>query len=273
MNVNSFAILRNKQLQPMGFFYIDDSVHDKPGFVLGACIYFPDDLTSEINQAIADNGFDPNNYEFKSSANFTKEPKHANVREAFKGILLKCKLGIVIIPREKRELLGVECIKAIQFFVGKNIDPEEEVNLFFDQGLFQSQEYASKHIESSQLKNCNFNIEQDSKIIKGIQLADLAAHTASIYFKETLGLITKKVKAGPNSGYDEDLEMELGFEMWTALRYSFFHEGTKQWSDDPIEVATLQVEPYGLYISEYCDEVLTQKAREAFAEVYLGCIH
>ncbi|WEK36924.1 MAG: DUF3800 domain-containing protein [Candidatus Pseudobacter hemicellulosilyticus] len=257
----------------MGFFYVDDSVHDKAGFVLGACLYSQNDLVAEIDTAIAENGFDPKSYEFKSSANFAKQPKQANVRESLKGMLLNCKLGIVIVPREKRKKLGIECIKAVQIFINKNLDPQENIELYFDQGLFQSRKVASDQIDSLGFKNCKFNIEQDSKIIKGIQLADLAAHTASIYFKESLGFINKKVKAGPNSGYDEDLEIELGFEMWANLRYVFFNQGAKEFIDDPINDATLKVEPYGLYISEYCREVLAQKARETFAEVYLGCIH
>jgi hypothetical protein len=257
----------------MGYFYIDDSVHDKAGFVLGACIYSPNDLKDEIDRVITKNGFDPQTYEFKSSANFSKQPDNAKVREAFKGILLNCKLGIVIIPREKRELLGVECIKALHAFIDKNLDPQENIELFFDQGLFQSKKEANDQVDLLGLKNCHFNIEQDSKVVKGIQLADLAAHTASICLKNQMGLINKKVKAGPNSGYDEDLEIELGFEMWANLRYTFFNEGEKEAQDDPIKDATLKVEPYGLYVSQYCNQELSSKAKEAFAEVYLGCIH
>ena len=61
--------------------------------------------------------------------------------------------------------------------------------------------------------------------------------------------------------------------MWANIRYNFFNKGTTNFSEDPIEIATVQVEPYGLYVSPYCDAQLAQKAREAFSNVYLGCIH
>ena len=121
--------------------------------------------------------------------------------------------------------------------------------------------------------DCKFHLEQNSLQIKGIQLADLAAHLASIQLKDALGLVTKMVKAGENSGYDPDMDVELGFEMWATLRYTFFNKGSTIYTDDPIVDATVKVEPYGLFISDYCDSNLTKTARTKFGDVYLGCIH
>lgn len=67
--------------------------------------------------------------------------------------------------------------------------------------------------------------------------------------------------------------MELGFEMWATLRYTFFNEGSKPYTDDPIADATLKVEPYGLYISDLCDKKLSEIVRAKFGDMYLGCIH
>ena len=258
----------------MGQFYIDDSVHDEAGFVIGACVYTNIDINEKIIDIIKNCGFDPDIFEYKSSANYSKEPEKAKVREQLKGLLAdSCKLGIVIIPRTNREQLGFECIKAVKQFMDSNKVVKKPINIYFDQGLFTSKEKAEQLITSLQFTDCTFNLEQNSISIKGIQLADLAAHISSIQLKDAMGLVTKTVKAGDNSGYDPDLDIELGFEMWAIIRYTFFNEGSKLYTDDPIADATLKVEPYGLYISDLCDQNLSDIARTKFGDIYLGCIH
>ena len=117
------------------------------------------------------------------------------------------------------------------------------------------------------------HLEQDSKYTRGLQLADLAAHMLAIQLKDGFGLITKKIKAGENSGYDPDMEVTLAFEMWASTRHIFFTGEAPEISDDVIAMATLPVEPHGLFVSEYCDEKLARIARKKFANMYLGCIH
>ena len=248
-----------------GYFYIDESIHDKAGFIIAACVYSKTDLNEDIAKIIQDCGFDSKDFEFKSRTNYTKEPSQVKVRESLKSLLsAKCKIGIVIIPRDKRNELGNECIKGIKQFVSSN-KINLPVSIYFDEGI------------KGNLDNTNSEIElffnQDSKLMRGIQLADLAAHISSIQLKDVMGLISKKVKAGENSGYDPDMEIELGFEMWATLRYSYFNKGTTEYSEDSIELATIDVEPYGLYISEFCNDELARMSRDRFATMYLGCIH
>ena len=256
----------------MGYFYIDDSVHDSAGFILGACIYSETDLTPSVDEIILAHGFDPSTFEFKSRINFSKESEKAKLREELKGLVQSsCRLGIVVIPRNEREKLGTECIKAVKLFTDFN-SIKKPIQIYLDQGLFPSTKEGQQLVNSCQFNEIKFHFEQDSKIIKGIQIADLCAHIASIQFKGELGLVNKKVKVGENFGYDPDMEMELHFEMWATLRYIFFNEGSAQWTGDVIESSTLFVEPYGLYVSSLCSDELKKKIRETFATVYLGCI-
>lgn len=257
----------------MGQFYIDESIHDEGGFIIGACIYTNIDVNEKIIDIIKHNGFDPNNFEFKSNANYSKEPTKAKVRESLKNLLGEsCKLGIVVIPRKNRDKLGFECIKALKQFISFNKSIKNPLSIYFDQGIFPSKEKAITFISTLKLADCNFYLGEDSKIIKGIQLADLAAHITSIQLKETLGLITKKVPFIPYPNDDFETEIELGFEMFLTLRYSFFNRGYTTYTDNPIKDATVAVEPYGLYISDLCDQNLANLARATFSEVYLGSI-
>lgn len=258
----------------MGQFYIDDSVHDEAGFIIGACVYTNIDIGEKIIDIIKSNGFEPDSFEYKSSANYSKEPEKAKVREHLKRLLSdSCKLGIVVIPRTSREQLGFECIKAVKQFIDSNEKIKRPVSIYIDQGMFTSKDKAEQFISSIGFTDCKFYLEQNSINIKGIQLADLAAHISSIQLKDALGLVTKMVKAADNSGYDPDLDIELGFEMWATIRYTFFNEVSKLYTEDPIADATLKVEPYGLYISDLCDKNLTDIARRKFGDIYLGCIH
>ena len=258
----------------MGYFYIDESVHDEAGFIIAACVYSDKDLNDSIMDIITFHGFNPNDFEYKSSTNYSKEPEKAKVRGKLKEIMVNyCKLGIVVVPRTSRKLLGYECIKAIMQFLNFNRTIKSPLIIYFDQGMFTSIKETSAFIESLNFTDCVFHLEQDSRKIRGIQLADLSAHITSIQLKETLGFVTKKIKAGENSGYDPDLEIELGFEMFATLRYSLFNEGSKDYQDVPVGDNTFKVEPYGLYVSTLCDNILAEKVRQTFSYVYLGCIH
>lgn len=258
----------------MGQFYIDDSVHDEAGFIIGACVYSNIDVNQKIVEKIKSCGLDPDKFEYKSNANYSKKPESAKIREQLKELLFDtCRLGIVIIPRANRDQLGFECIKAVKQFIDCNEKIQRPISIYMDQGMFKSKDKAAQLIASIDFLNCEFYLEQNSLHTRGIQLADLAAHISSIQLKDAFGLVTKTVKAGDNSGYDPDLDIELGFEMWATIRYTFFNEGSKLYTGDPIADSTLRVEPYGLYISDLCGKKLANIARSKFSEVYLGCIH
>jgi hypothetical protein len=259
----------------MGKFYIDDSVHFEANFIIGACVYSEEDnLNQIIEEVVRNNGFDPATFEYKSSANYSKEPGKAKIRESLKVVLREtCKLGIVVIPANYRDQLGKECIKAVVQFLKVNELLNQPNEVYVDQGMFTNKKNAEDYALSYGLPDCTFHLEQDSKIIRGIQLADLAAHVCSIQMKDAMGLVKKMVKCGPDSGYEIDSEMELGFEMFATVRYVFFNKGTTEVSEDIIKMATVQVEPYGLYISDLCNEDLKQLVIDHFGEVYLGCIH
>lgn len=177
----------------MGYFYIDDSVHDEAGFIIGACVYTDIDVNEKIIDIIKSRGFDPDKFEYKSNTNYSKEPEKAKVRELFKVLLVdSCSLGIVVIPRTKREQLGFECIKAIGQFIDSNNQIKKPTTVYLDQGMFTSKNTAEQFITSTNMSDCTFYIEQNSLDIKGIQLADLAAHISSIQLKDALGLVKKR---------------------------------------------------------------------------------
>ncbi|MDR9364980.1 MAG: hypothetical protein RI575_06560 [Balneolaceae bacterium] len=153
-----------------------------------------------------------------------------------------------------------------------NLDAEIEA-VYFDEGIFKNIDHAHQLTKDLKIsKYCQYYFEQDSVKVKGIQLADLVAHTCATMLLEALGLIDKKVKAGKNSGYDPDLEINIGFELWAKLRYQFFNGGLQEKIESNDDLIT-NVEDYGLYISENCKSNLRKTTISRFGEMYLGCIH
>ncbi len=233
-------------------------------------------LDNEISEFISSCGLDPEKDEFKSRFRMDQNPEQKELREYLKRLISEIKISLVISPPNENEF-KIATSKAIIMFIEKN---QEEIKLplkiFLDQGIYKNEndEDYKTTISSLDSNLIDHKIEQDSKKIKGIQLADLVAHTCSIIMKESLGLINKTVKAGNNSGYDPDTDINLGFEMWTGIRYNFFaippsHPDECESQLDCVAV----VGKKGLFISENSSEKVKIEAQERFGEMYLGCIH
>jgi hypothetical protein len=256
--------------------YFDESKFMKANFVIGAFVFCREDPATFISQTLKDCGYDKSDDEFKSGHFYKDNPRMGLVREKLKTYLYKnnAHFGIVILPHSNIEYLGRESLKALkQFLMANNMS---ELNrIYFDQGIFISIPKALEEIKLMGLENNEFYLEQDSKVIKGIQLADLCSHCLTTMLREALGDLNKMVKNPEGSGYDPERSIKIGFDIWCSIRYSFLANRTKTYIEGADQVInfTFDTEPFGLFISEYCSEELAEKTRETFGTVYLGCIH
>ncbi|QSE96508.1 DUF3800 domain-containing protein [Fulvivirga lutea] len=250
----------------MAYIYYDESKHDQAGFYLGAFVYSKYDLNKEISNILKETGLDPNEIEFKSRL-ANSNPELKIVREKLRRLFSKVKVFIVVsnnIPKEFAEATELGLKQLLEY---NKEEIEDNVEIFLDEGIFRK-EHRFEGVKQT------INIEQDSMKIKGIQLADLVASVSSTMLKEQLGLINKKVKAGPKSGYDPEMEIEIGFELWAGLRFRFFGyppPNPDKWESQLDFVSV--VGKKGLFISDNCDPKIKQAAYDRFGEMYLGCIH
>ncbi|MCF6358179.1 MAG: DUF3800 domain-containing protein [Draconibacterium sp.] len=253
--------------------YIDDSVHDRGNFIISGIIVTNKNIEDRISESLKNNGFDPEKYEFKSGLNYRKYPKMLGVRNDLKNIIASvCKIGLVVLPTSERKNIGIETFKGLKQIIDSN-DFKEKIEIFIDENYFKNVNTGEKYAKEIGLENCELNLEVDSKKVKGIQLADLVAHTCSTMLLEQLKIIDKKVKVGENSGYEPDMDVELGFELWAEIRYNLFGEIDMERFENGDGFPMKITEPYGFYVSEYCDETLKKNAKERFGEIYMGCIH
>jgi hypothetical protein len=259
----------------MGNFYFDETIQGKAGFIIGAFVFSDSDLSPIVFSALEKSGLTPGVDEFKSGAYMASNPQQAWLRDHLSALLTRVRVGVVVIPADDRSKLGAEALRGLEKILKANSLEKQHHKVFFDEDISISSA-TQDPFRNGVGACCELFLSQDSKTVGGIQLADLVAHSLGVMLLEQLGLISKKVRAGENSGYDPDLEIELGFELWASLRYSFFKESQPKPGripDDPVGEMMFDVENYGLHISSSCPKELQKAALQRFGECYLGCIH
>ncbi len=259
----------------VGYFYFDETIQERGGFIIGAFVYSPNNVTPEVYSVIAQVGLHPGVDEFKSGTRIDRNPKQVELRSRLMEILSNTRVGVVVAPITERGLLGHHALLGLRKILSAKYLAGKSHSVFLDQGITVDRD-SCKDLLGEPGAFCEVHQSQDSKLIGGIQLTDLTAHLLGGMLLDSLGLVSKLVCAGENSGYDPDLEIELGFELWTSLRYHFFmapqpNPGTIP--DDPIGNLIFDVENFGLHISGGCSQALKEAALLRFGTCYLGCIH
>jgi hypothetical protein len=253
--------------------YFDESIHQRGGFILGAYIFGPS-AESRVSEALDKCDLRPNVDEYKSSMRMADHAEQLALRSELRLVLTDYKVGVLVMPSDTRRYLGEESLRGLDQFARMNSLTTDKFTAFFDEGVFSSANQAAQlSAELNLYQYCDVKTQQNSRIVKGIQLADLVAHSCATMLLETMGLITKRVKAGPRSGYDAEMEIELGFELWASLRYQFFLGDPVRDQDEIYGGALMSIGRHGLYISQSCSEDLRKAAVQRFGQCYMGCIH
>lgn len=255
----------------MAFLYLDDSKHHAHGFSLAAFAICDEDPHEELETLFVKCGFDLSSYEYKSSKTMRGNPSLQRLRHALRGFVRsKCQIAVCVVDGDKQ--IGPASLELLKKAILHPKLRDQHHQVFFDEGLFSSEGTArSIAAEICGFDDCTIHFEQDSQRVPGIQVADLIAHTCGTMLLDALGEINKIVKV-PNSGYDDDVEIDLGFEMWAGIRYAFLSVGNGADIDDE-DFAVVLVEPHGLYIDPSASPEVTVAARKRFGSMYLGCIH
>jgi hypothetical protein len=257
----------------MAYFYLDDSKHHRFGFSLSAFVICDSDPTEHVRSIFTRFGYDPEKFEYKSSAKMLGDEQLQALRDALRFFIgTQCKIAVCVVDGDKR--IGPASLRLLSSALSHPRLEGQSHKVFFDEGLFQSPKAAADLAgQDASLARCDFHFEQDSRMHSGIQLADIVAHTCSTMLLDTLGHITKKVIVdAPGDSVYDGLEVELGFEMWASIRYAFLAQNKPNPKDD-FDFATVDVYPWGLFIDDSVNSQVSAGAMERFGENYLGCIH
>jgi len=261
----------------MGYFYFDESIHSRAGLIVGAFVHTEAPLEPAVAAVLRRLGLQPGIDEYKSGTRIPTDPVEAKLREDLRDEIQRLygRVGLLVAPSTDRHLLARDAMAALKKLLSTNTFDSRAHTAYFDEGVFTGSTVAHRlaiELDLSELVTIEPSV--DSRVVGGIQVADLAAHTMATMLLECLGLVKKQVKAGPNSGYEPDLEFELGFELWASLRYQLFSRTVPEAPNgSKLPGPVHDVASCGLYVSERCNEELRHAAHARFGSVYLGCIH
>lgn len=257
----------------MSYFYFDETIRERGNFIIGALVVSERDLSPIVSDEWRRLGLNPESGEYKSSDPKENSKLGVMQRQVMAELLHGSNLALTVAPISERRRLGEHCTDLIFQLADTGFLKNGMHVLYLDENI----KLGINDIE--RLRNLNISPfpGSDSKKVGGIQVADHAAHALGGMLLEEMGLITKQVRAGENSGYPSDELLELGFELWASLRYTLIGrnehiEGLSPHPDDPAN-PYFRVDGVGLHVAPTCSEMLAQQARSRFGVNYLGCIH
>lgn len=257
------------------FLYFDDSKHPGEGFYMVGLACMSEEPTQVLQDLLKKCGVDPNTNEFKSSAHMDRHPEQRRARAALKYFLMDRGVHIGVAVASAESELGPAALELLRKALGHSSQSCPSRCVYFDEGFFPRPSDRERAVKATQDLGVNLRFEQRSHEVPGIQVADLIAHTCSILLREEMGTVNKRLQVGPESLYDPDTVLPLGFQPWSLLRYLFLSEAP---SIHPDEIESgwqpiADVSPYGLYITPTVASDIRVAAEKRFGSMYLGCIH
>jgi hypothetical protein len=255
----------------MGFFYFDESIHERAGFILGAFVYSEADLSKPVAEALSSLGLQPGVDEFKSGDRVSDRERRSALRYLLRLEMQDTRLGIVVTSTQERRRLGNEALIGLSRITEVN-ELGREHAVYVDQGIrFERRGDTLATFETATGSRCY--LEKDSRVVGGLQVADLAAHSLATMVLETMGLVSKKVRLGYE---DEGVELGIGFELWLTTRRCLFqcHGAAQAMTErDGYAALTADTSTYALHISHGCPPEVRTAAVDRLGTMYLGCVH
>lgn len=250
----------------MAFFYYDESIRDGGEFIVGALVVSDVDLTLEVRRAWGALGLDPEADEYKSSGMKKNNAIGQKQRDILRDLLGHSRLGLVVCSNARRAFLGDGCALLVLQLLETQMLASGAHTVYLDQNMKVHPDLQRRLREAG----VNPLLNQDSRVVAGLQVADHAAHALGGMLLEQMGLTNKKVLAGEGSGYDPETEIDLGFELWAGLRYSLIGRNE---DDEDIANPYLRVDGFGLLLDPQLPPGLRAHSLERFGINYVGCTH
>lgn len=176
--------------------YFDESLRDGGGLIAGALIVSDIDLTTIVHERWRALGFDPIQFEYKSRGDKTGLEARV-LRDEVHAFLEWAQVAIVICPLEDRRNLGVHAVSlATQLASTGCIGPGPHV-LYLDQGI----KVANRDLARAEALHIQVLVEQDSRVVGGLQVADHVSHLLGTLLLERMGRVTKMIRAGEFSAH------------------------------------------------------------------------
>jgi hypothetical protein len=145
----------------MGFFYFDESIHERGNFSLGAFVFSYEPLDGPVGEALAKSGLTPGVDEFKSSSRMDRCPEQARARSLLNTVVHEhCGFGVVVAPHNPRTLLGSEAMRGLGKILSTINFRSASHEVFFDEDIFGSTTAGERAANAvSIVQPCGFHFE------------------------------------------------------------------------------------------------------------------
>lgn len=244
----------------MNHVYVDESIHERGGFITIALVCAEADLSPSVSHALSTCGFQPGKGEFKSSATMNGDPASQRLRDELKWLLFESgKIAVAFCSINERNRIQEIAIKLLSELPTAFLAPGGVIH--FDQGMAVSKCPLPPGWRKED--GC------DSRAVGGIQLADCAAHAISTIILAEIGLVNKQVKT---HGHYPEPEVDLGWELWSGVRHALA-------SSEPVVEPDAEgyqepmMQPFGLCITEALPETVRDAVQLRLQAIWVGCIH
>ena len=272
--------------------FVDESVHDTSGFVTTAFVFGDAALEERVSRILKEGGLVPGTDELKSSLRMDADSRLRTARSRVLALANASTQVAVFIGPYNRAAIGKDCLQALQSVLVRNGLAETALDAYFDEGIFVSTSEAQRlqpyyrALTRVQIHPC-----EDSRLVLGIQVADILAHSFAQIVKAHLTGKDKEVDIGGRStGYPEGTKAPLAWSLLMNLRYALFtrpiayEKYEYRLETDPVVLDPLRDDPvkygqnpvllgWGIQVAPESGAELRVAVEKAFGKLWLGCIH
>jgi hypothetical protein len=98
-------------------------------------------------------------------------PEHAAARRALRGLLQGTRVGVVVVPADRRDDLGMEALIGLEKIIRTNELTASGHDVYFDQGIIVKPDLAGSFDRRVSVQ-CEVFLNSDSRSVGGLQVAE-----------------------------------------------------------------------------------------------------
>lgn len=272
--------------------YVDESVQSDSGFVATAFVFGGPAFEGEAERVLREAGLSPREDELKSSARMDLDPRMRAARDAALNLAGSSARVAVFVGPYSRSTIGKHSLQALQSVLLRNALSGVPLDVHFDEDIFPTaaEAYRLQKLFRA-LSHIRIHPREDSRLVLGIQVADVVAHSFGQILKAEVSGDSKEVEiGGPDTGYPDGTKAPLGWSLLISLRYALFtrpmaYEGDQYpLESDPVVFDPVHDDPvnygqhpillgWGVQVAPEASTELRYAVERSVGRIWLGCIH
>jgi hypothetical protein len=182
-----------------------------------------------------------------------------DLRSAIETVIIRsnARVGLLVSAASRRTALGAEIVAAVRKLAEANGVDLSGSTAIVDQGIRRPRIISATP---------RFVFDQNSKLVLGLQAADLVAALGAYILREALHGPRKYVKP-----YGDEIDAELGWTFKMGLRRNFWRKHPEFTGENFDEWFDAQLLGYGVFLGEDVPRSVGEAVEAVFSGIWLGC--